>query len=236
MDTYFIWNNTTTFTNVSYFGQYVYSHIAHIHRIFLCVIREPLSFLTLSCHTVSSLPPSLVTYRWSSRARVPLLQCCYTHSCCMILKPLSQLEEKRKRIHPSSFTPSSSSSRLLEGLSSWCAGALCFSHHALLTRAALASGEELIKSLTMATGCSPKHTSCEWFCLDQAGLQSARCGSHLRERLWSPSRSLARGWGSSDFQWCHPPPANHLRVRRFDWINLELALSCEPSAVCSRKL
>lgn len=109
---------------------------------------------------------------------------------------LSQPEEKIKRIHPSSFTPSSSSSRLLEGLSSCCAGALCFSHHALLTRAALASGEELINSLTIATGCSPKHTSSEWFSLDQVVLQSARCGSHLRERLWSLSRSLARGWGS----------------------------------------
>ncbi len=154
----------------------------------------------------------------------------------MILKPLSQPEETRKWIHPSSFTPSSSSSRLLEGLFSCCARALCFSHHALLTRAALASGEELIKSLIMATGCSPKYTSSEWFSLDQVGLQSARCGSHLHERLWSLSRSLARGWGSADFQWCHPPPANHLRVRRFDWIHLELALSCEASAVCSRKL
>lgn len=44
--------------------------------------------------------------------------------------------------------------------------------------------------------CSPKRTSSDWFCLELVGLQSARCGSHLRERLWSLSRSLARGWDS----------------------------------------
>jgi len=103
----------------------------------------------------------------------------------MILKMLSQPEEKieKKRIHTSSFTPASFSSRLLEELSSCCAGLLCFSHHAFLTRAALARGEKLITTLTIVTSGSPKHTSGAWFSLNQLGLQSARCGSHLRERL-----------------------------------------------------
>lgn len=76
---------------------------------------------------------------------------------------------------------------------------LCFSHHALLTHTALAGAGELTETVSMATGCSPNtRRAGTWvfFSLDRVALQSASCGSDLREKLWSLSRSLVRVWGS----------------------------------------